>query len=101
MLEYFEPLILELRQGIHVYEEPVEVLEETLHPLDHDLMILPPFAEGFQKVLARELIEMREHLLFQVDSDGCAIVIVELLLYLIGLRDAQVVDDPAGQNRGQ
>ena len=39
--EDFETLVMQLWDTMHFNVELVEVLEESLHPLDHDLVVLP------------------------------------------------------------
>ena len=66
----YENLLFELREALvskagnraHLHIKAVEVLEEALHPFDHDLVISPTELELYQEFLSVEALECRPDL---------------------------------------
>lgn len=52
LLEYFESLVFELSDRLHLYVVPVKILKEEPHPLNHNLVISPSFVQPPEELLA-------------------------------------------------
>jgi hypothetical protein len=93
LLENFEPLVLELSDGLHLHVVPIEILKEEAHPLDHNLMVGPSFVQSSQKLLARLSFEISLDVGLKVVLDRLRILRVQYLLGLIVLDSAEIIHD--------
>ena len=69
LFENLEALVFELRDGLHFYVIPVEILKEESHPLDHYLVISPPFIQPSEELLARLSFKVSLNVYLQVVFD--------------------------------
>ena len=69
LFELREALVSKARYGTRLNIEAVKVLEEALHPLDHNLVVGPAMLKLFKQVLPCEHLKQRAHLLVQIVAD--------------------------------
>jgi hypothetical protein len=93
LLENLVPLVVQLGTGMHLAVKPVEVLEKALHPLDHDLVVLPSLVQLDKQFLALELLKVCLHILLEEDPNGVGVLGVKDLLRPVVLNHADIVHD--------
>ena len=74
LLEDLEALVTKLGDRFHLDMEPVKVLEQFLHPFDHDLVISPLALQLDEQLLAILLIQILFHVGLQILLDGVRIL---------------------------
>jgi hypothetical protein len=52
-----ETLICQIQDAAHVHVEPVKILEESLHPFDHDLVVAPSQFELNEELFASQILQ--------------------------------------------
>ena len=90
--ELEESLVSQRPNTAHLDIISVQVLEEPLHPPDHDLVVPPSQVKFLQKLFAFEVLKARLDLLLQVFGNGLGISCIQFSLEAFNLLDAQIVD---------
>ena len=91
LFELREALVGETWDGTGLNIEAIKVLEEALHPLDHDLVVGPAMLKLFKQVLPCEHLKQGAHLLLEVVADVFGEAIVKVGLVSLHLLDAKLI----------
>lgn len=67
-------------------------MEESLHPLDHDLVVFPPKPEFLQQFLPAQCFESGAHLSLKVRADRFGVAVVKFGLETFDLLNAKLVN---------
>mmetsp|Transcript_73576 Transcript_73576/g.213108 ORF Transcript_73576/g.213108 Transcript_73576/m.213108 type:complete len:238 (+) Transcript_73576:1214-1927(+) len=87
------PTAMERLNGLKLHIVPVQVCEESIHPLDIDLVVGPPLQQLLQQRDVRLALERRKHLTCDVVRHGLAISTVKRFRPIVrGPLCAHVVD---------
>jgi hypothetical protein len=93
LFEYFESLVFELSDRLHLYVVPVKILKEEPHPLNHNLVISPSFVQPPEELLAWLSFKIPLHVYFKVVFDRLGILGIQDFLSLVVLDSAEIIHD--------
>lgn len=92
VLELLDALVSQVQEGVGFDVMPVQVLEEPLHPANHNLVVFPPKSQLVQKFFSLQFFKLANDFPVKITLNRLGVSLVKLRLIAFNLGGAQVVD---------
>jgi len=78
---------------MHFYVKSVEILEELLHPVHHDLVVSPALVEGNEEVRPTLPLQLVNNIVLQIVFNRLRVLAVQYTLSLLEFERTKVEDN--------